>query len=154
MKTKLLASVAAAGMMLLAACSDDEQEMKVGGAPLKFDSNPIYMSAQSDSILVKATITQPGGTYEGWGIGVTYTKKNGEIVSTVSNQFDTVVVNDNENYQVPKPQVVGDWYTVEKREDHVFVLLKDNNDAERSLVVQFIGPAGTGELEVIQAGAE
>lgn len=140
-------------VMALQGCQDEDniENIETGGYPINFDKSTVHINSLSDSVSVKATPQGPFDSYEGWGIERVLISENNETKEFV-NSFDSIIVNEHENYQVFKTEVVGKWYLIQKRQDCVFVKLQENSGDERSLKIDILGYGGIGSFTVIQQG--
>lgn len=143
---RLLIGLLAMGCM---SCQDDKAE--VGGERISTDPSQVQFKAEADSALIKVMPTGEIKTSEGWGLQWATISENGKTEDLV-NEFDTIVVNEHENYQVFKKELQGEWFFLQKRDDQIFVRVNANNGTERQVKVSILGYGGRGSFTVSQEG--
>ncbi len=154
MRNRLLLGMVSLAMALQG-CQDDDnvRDVNAGEDPILFDRSEVRIGSHSDSIWVKAIPQGVIKSHEAWGLDFIYLSENADT-QYIYNSFDTIVVNEHEEYQMFKNQMVGQWYLIEKQDDRVFVKLQENTGDERSLRINVLGGAGVGSFTVIQDGAD
>ncbi|MDR2145573.1 MAG: hypothetical protein LBE91_03820 [Tannerella sp.] len=158
----ILMAVFCGGLIILSSCGKNENEMSYAGNFL-FDQKELTLEHTESRTVVKILGVEgledyvvPKDEYA-WGAASVrlFDSKENDIITEYRNTFEVINWDEHTNFNKYLNPFKGEFFSIENIDGDVHILLNENRDVERKLIIEINGgPHGHGEIFITQKGVE